>query len=212
MQITGRRSLAWLLKWVADVAIVGWLVLQLSTLYFLAVSRAPGGPQVRQGSVRTELKLPMEWVQPRSADIEVINFQANQSYIHYRSPATGLADSIGVFSFTLIFFATTVWILWHVRQLLASLVHSRPLAESNASRFRIIGLILLFRAMAGPIWTTFGYLRLQELFAVIPHREFLELYLSSVSVSDVFVALLVVLMAEVARQGSEHRIDSEAIV
>jgi len=56
------------------------------------------------------------------------------------------------------------------------------------------------------------YLNLAPLFPLIPPRGFFGLYIDHFDKSDLFTALLVLLMAEVLRLGYEHRVDSEAVI
>ena len=103
-------------------------------------------------------------------------------------------------------------ILWQLRQVLSSFVHRQPLTLLNARRFRIISLLLIIGVVFTATAHTFEYLGLQPDFPIMPHRGFVELMYDHVEWSRLFVALLILLLAEALRLGAEHRIDSEAVV
>ena len=212
MQLMGNRSLAWALKWITDAAIVAWSVLIVVVLVVLAIERAPGGSKTQQGTVSIELKLPTEILEPSADVVEVLNFEATGARIHYRTEEIDVLEMVGAFATTIILFPIMLWILWEVRQVLASLVAHEPLSFANARRFRTIGLLMVFQVAAGPLWRALDYLRLQTLFQLLPQRGFFELYVEVFSVRNLFAALLMVLMAEVLRLAVEHRVDSEAVI
>ena len=212
MQLMGKRSLAWALKWITDVAILLFLALLVWVLVILVMQRLPQDSYAQQGSVYVEFKLPTEIVEPTRADIEVYNFEASNARIHFRTDEMKTLDNFLAFSNTIVFFGITLWILWLVRQVLASLVANAPLTTANVRRFRIVGLLLVLKFSAAPLWNSLQYLRLQEMFELIPARGFLGLYVDHFDKTGFFIALLVVLMAEVLRIGAEHRVDSEAVV
>ncbi len=104
------------------------------------------------------------------------------------------------------------FILWNLRQILASMVAKQPLTLANARRFRTISLLMVFQAAFSALSRSLEYLDLQPLFPLIPPRGFFGLYLEHFDKTDLFTALVILLMAEVLRLGAEHRVDSEAVI
>lgn len=213
MRLLGKRSLAWVLRLATDVALIGFLGLMIFVLVVMARQRFSEEGGERQGSVYLELKLPPEIVQPATPDITVRNFEANRLRIHYRTEER--EDALGLlttFVMVLIGWGVFAFILWNLRQILASLVANQPLTLANAGRFRTIGLLMLFQTAFSALGHSLEYLNLEPLFQVIPPRGFFGLYVDHFDKSDLFTALLILLLAEVFRLGYQHRVDNEAVV
>ena len=213
MRLLGKRSLAWVLRLITDVTLIGFLGLLIYVLVFMARERLSEEGGRRQGTVYLELKLPTEIVQPATPDITVYNFETNRSRIHYqteeREDALGLLTT---FLMVLVGWGVFAFILWNLRQILASLVGNQPLTLANADRFRTIALLMLFQTAFSTLGHSLEYLNLEPLFPLIPPREFFGLYVDHFDKSDFFTALLILLLAEVFRLGYLHRVDSEAVV
>ena len=212
MQLQGKRSLAWALRLITDVTLILWLLLMAFVLVTMARQRTSEGGG-RQGTVWLELKLPTEIVQPASPDITVYNFETARSRIHYRTEERDdKLDLVAALGMVVIGWGVFAFILWNLRQILASLVAKQPLTLTNAGRFRTIGLLMLFGTAFRALAHSLEYLNLAPLFPLIPPRGFFGLYIDHFDKSDLFTALLVLLMAEVLRLGCEHRVDSEAVI
>ncbi len=213
MQLLGNRSLAWALRLITEVTLIVWLLLLAFVLGVMVRQRTSHGPGGRQGTVYVELKLPTEIVQPASPDITVYNFETNRSRIHYqtseRSDALDLVSALGM---VVIGWGAFAFILWNLRQILASLVAKQPLTLANARRFRTISLLMVLHAAFSALSRSLEYMDLQPLFPLIPPRGFFGLYLQHFDKADLFTALVILLMAEVLRLGAEHRVDSEAVI
>ncbi len=212
MQLLGKRSLAWALRLITDVTLILWLLLMAFVLVTMARQRTSEGGG-RQGTVCLELKLPTEIVQSTSPDITVFNFETARSRIHYRTEARDDAlDLVSALGMVVIGWGAFAFILWNLRQILASLVAKQPLTLTNAGRFRNIGFLMLFGTAFRALAHSLEYLNLAPLFPLLPPRGFFGLYVDHFDKSDLFMALLILLMAEVLRLGYEHRVDSEAVI
>ena len=71
---------------------------------------------------------------------------------------------------------------------------------------------MLFQTAFSALGPSLEYLNLEPLFPLIPPRGFFGLYVVHFDKSDLFTALVIVLLAEVLRLGYEHRVDSEAVI
>ncbi len=213
MRLLGKRSLAWVLRLITEVTLIGFLSLLIFVLVVMARERFSEEGGRRQGTVYLELKLPPEIVQPATPDIAVFNFETSRSRIHYQTEEReGALHLLSTFVTVLIGWGVFAFILWNLRQILASLVANQPLTLANAGRFRTIGLLMLFQTAFSALGHNLEYLNLEPLFPLIPPRGFLGLYIDHFDKSDFFTALLVLLLAEVFRLGYQHRVDSEAVV
>ena len=213
MRLLGKRSLAWVLRLITDVALIGWVSLLIIVLVIMARERFSEEGGGRQGSVFLELKLPPEIVEPTTPDITVHNFEANRLRIHYKTKER--EDPLNlVITFGMVLIAWGVFglILWNLRQILASLVANQPLTLANAGRIRTIGFLMLFGTAFSSLSHSVEYLNLEPLFSVIPHRGFFGLYFEHFDKAELFTALLILLLAEVFRLGYLHRLDSEEVV
>ncbi len=212
MQLLGKRSLAWALRLITDVTLILWLLLMAFVLVIMARQRTSEGGG-RQGTVWLELKLPTEIVQSTTPGVNVFNFETARSRIHYRIEERDDAlDLVSALGMVVIGWGVFAFILWNLRQILASLVAKQPLTLTNARRFRTIGLLMLFGTAFSALAHSLEYLNLEPLFPLIPPRGFFGLYIDHFDKTDLFTALLVLLMAEVLRLGYEHRVDSEAVI
>jgi hypothetical protein len=151
-------------------------------------------------------------VETTTGEVSVYNFESVKSLIHFRTAENDLRSAVMRFVGTIIGFGLFAWILWHIRQILASLVVREPLTTTNARRFRTIGFLVIAEALYKPIESALGYLHVQPYFGLLPDQGFLSLYSGDFEPSKIFLGLLVVLMAEVLRLGTEHRLDSEAVI
>ncbi len=212
MQLLGKRSLAWALRLITEVTLVAWLLLLAFVLVIMARQRTSEGGG-RQGTVWLELKLPTEIVQSTTPGVNVFNFETARSRIHYRTAERDDAlDLVSALGMVVIGWGAFAFILWNLRQILASLVAKQPLTLTNAGRFRNIGFLMLFQTAFRALGHSLEYLELAPLFSLVPPRGFFGLYVDHFDKSDLFTALLVLLMAEVLRLGYEHRVDSEAVI
>ncbi len=212
MQLIGKRSLAWGLKWITDAAILGLFVLLLWVLVIMAGQHAPQGSHGQQATIELDLKLPTDLVEPVSTVIEVANFESTRSVIHFRTKDNDWYAAILRFSQAIVGFGVLLWILWLLRQILSSLVAGKPLTLANARRFKGIGFLIVFVAVFSPLQGTLGYLHAQELFQLLPPQGYFRSYVAHFELTRLFQGLLMVLMAEVMRLGAEHRADSEAVI
>ncbi len=213
MQLLGSRSLAWALRLITEVTLIVWLLLLAYVLVIMVRQRTSEEPGKRQGTIYLELELPTEMVQPASPDITVYNFETNRSRIHYQTnEKSGALDLVFALGMVVIGWGIFAFILWNLRQILASMVAKQPLTLANARRFRTISLLMVFQAAFSALSRSLEYLDLQPLFPLIPPRGFFGLYLEHFDKTDLFTALVILLMAEVLRLGAEHRVDSEAVI
>ena len=212
MQLLGNRSLALGLRWVTDAAIVGLVALLVWVLVIMAGQSSPGGSHEQQATIYVDLELPTELTEPASADVDPHNFESNRSQIHFRTERLDLRATVLRFLTAIVGFGVLIWILWHVRQVLASLVARKPLTLVNARRFRSVGLLILFVALLSPLERALGYIQAQQLFLLLPPRGFFAAYVDHIEVTRLFQGLFVILMAEVMRLGAEYRADSEEMI
>ncbi len=213
MQLLGKRSLAWALRLITEVTLVAWLLLLAVVLVVMARQRTSEGAGGRQGQVYLELKLPTEIVQPATPDITVDNVVTNRLRFHYlTNERSGALELVSVLGIVVIVWGAFAFILWNLRQILASLVAKQPLTLANARRFRTISFLMVFTAASEALRRSLEYLDLQPLFPLLPPRGFFGLYVDHFHESELFTALVILLMAEVLRLGAEHRADSEAVI
>lgn len=169
MQLLGNRSLAWALRLITEVTLVVWLLLLAYVLVIMVRQRTSEGPGERQGTIYLELELPTEMVQPASPDITVYNFETDRSRIHYQTnESSDSLDLVFALGMVVIGWGIFAFILWNLRQILASLVAKQPLTLVNARRFRTISLLTVFRAAFSALSRSLEYLDLQPLFPLIP--------------------------------------------
>ena len=164
MQLLGNRSLAWALRLITEVTLIVWLLLLAFVLVVMVRARFSEGSGGLQGSVYLELELPTEIVQPATPDIDVFNFESSRSRIHYRTEEKGdVLDFVRGFALIVIGWGAFAFILWNLRQILASLVAKQPLTLANARRFRTISLLMVFQAAFTALSRSVEYLDLQPL-------------------------------------------------
>ena len=212
MQLLGKRSLAWALRLITEVTLILWLLLLAVVLVILVRERISEGGD-RQATISLQIKLPTEIVQPATPDNAVFNVETNRLRFHYRTNERGGAlDLVSLLGAVVILWGAFAFILWNIRQILASLVAKQPLTLANARRFRTISLLMVFRTVFFALDDSVVYLHLQPMFPLIPPRGFFGLYVDHFHESELFTALLILLMAEVLRLGVQHRVDSEAVI
>lgn len=213
MQVLVDRWLAWTLRLATEVVLALWLLLMAWVVFLVVQQRMPGQDPVRQGSVYTELSLPANMVEVTSPEVSVFNFEASQARIHYRTTRESSASDVaGAIARVVIGWGIFALILWQVRQVLSSFVRREPLTLENARRFRVISFLLILEVAFRSLVRTLEYLGLEPLFALLPSRGFLGLYVGHLEWTRIFTALLILLLAEALRLGAEHRVDSEAVI
>jgi len=210
MQLLGKRSLAWVLKWVNDAAILFFAVILLVTLP-LAVSLAFRSSYVVPDFPLFSPGLSIQGVEPTSADKEVIQVVAKEAGIAFRTQRDLPSIALSV-SGLAVWFGAMIWILWLLRMVLVSLVAKQPLTAANARRFRSIGLLLVSLGVWTALWELLVTAYLRSHFELPPSPGYLALFFSHFPFSSLFTGLLILLMAEVMRIGAEHRLDSEAVI
>ncbi len=211
MQLLGKRSLAWALRLITEVTLVAWLLLLAFVLVVMARERTSAGGG-RQVQLYFQVTLPTEIVQPATPDNTVYNVDTNRLRFHYRANKSSALELVSVLGALVIKWGAFAFILWNLRQILASLVAKQPLTLANARRFRTISFLMVFGAASEALRRSLECLDLQPLFPLLPPRGVFGLYVDHFDKSDLFTALLILVMAEVLRLGVEHRVDSEAVI
>lgn len=208
MQLLGKRSLAWGLKWINDAAILSLSVILVGVLVLLAVRSPPGG----EWPFMLDLPLPDQIVEPASAEIEVTRVVSPVTTIGFTTSENDWQGGVLGFSGIVIGLGMIIWILWLLRKILVSLVANQPLTEANARHFRSIGLLMVLGVVLDSFWRISVYFYLQQHFQGLPSAGYFRLFRESLELNNLFQALLVLLMAEALRLGAEHRVDSEAVI
>lgn len=207
MQLLGKRSLAWALKWLNDAAILLFLVTLVSVLVFMAI-RSPRGATL---PFSLDLPLPNQIVESTSAEKEVTEVVSRYTSIGFQTESDWQQEFLG-FSGMLVGFGLIIWILWLLRKILVSLVAKQPLTEANARHFRSIGLLIAVSVVWEGFWRILVYFYLQQHFQLPPSPGLLRVLVEHFELTDLFEALLILLMAEVLRLGATYRADSETII
>ena len=208
MQLLGKRSLAWGLKWINDAAILFFLVILVVVLVFMAV-RSPQGGEL---PFSLNFPLPNQIVLPASADIEVTGVTSRYTAIAFTKSERDWQGALLGFSGMVVGFGLIIWILWLLRKILVNLVAKQPLTEANARHFRRIGFLIVVSVVFDGFWRILVYFYLQQHFQLLPSAGYFRLLRAHFELGDIFQALLILLMAEVLRIGAEHRVDSEAVI
>ena len=207
MQLLGKRSLAWALKWLNDAAIVLFLVTLVSVLVFMAI-RSPRGGTL---PFSLDLPLPNQIVESTSAEKEVTEVVSRYTSIGFQTESDWQQEVLG-FSGMVVGFGLIIWVLWLIRKILVSLVAKQPLTEANARHFRSIGLLIVVSVVWEGFWRILVYFYLQQHFQLPPSPGFLRVLVEHFELTDLFEALLILLMAEVLRLGATYRADSETVI
>ena len=216
MQLLGKRSLAWVLKWIVTAAMVFWAGILLWVLP-VAVRNS-----FRPSYVVPDFPISYHWtypgppnevVQPISSDKEVIELESRMAVVTFRTERdipvmilslSGLTAMIGLL----------IGILWLLRKILGSLVAGQPFTEVNARRFRSMGILIVLLWLSMTLIGIIGQVYLESRFHMpaSPGPPRLISLIMTTPMSKLFLGLLIILMAEVMRIGAEHRVDSEAVV
>ena len=207
MQLFGNRSLAWVLKWITDAAILFLLIILVWVLVYMRTS-PPGG----QLPFLLDLELPNQIFEPTSAETEVTGLVSAYTQITFRMESGSWQGTVLGVSGMVVGFGVLVWILWLLRMILSSLVARQPLTSVNGRRFRSIGLLLLFNWVFGGLWRISAYFYLQQHFQLPPFPGYFRLFREHFELTNLFLALLILLMAEILRLGAEYRTDSEKVI
>jgi hypothetical protein len=210
MQILGRRSLAWVLKWVNDAAILFFAVILLWTLPF-SVSQAFRSSYVVPDLPLFTPGLSAQGIEPITAEKEVVGVKVRAAAVTFRTERDLLTVVMGI-SGLAVWFGVAIWVLWLLRKILASLVAKEPLTHLNARRFRTIGVLIAALAAFTGLWRVSVYFYLQSHFVLPAFPGVIGLIMTHFPMSQFFLGLLILLMAEVMRLGAEHRVDSEAVI
>lgn len=210
MQILGNRFLAWVLKWITTAAIVFfaailvWIVPIWVGQAFKPSYVVPDFPLYSTG-------LSVPGIEPTTADKEVIRVAVRTAAVTFRTERDLPTLVLGI-SGLAVWFGVAVWVLWLLRKILASLVAKEPLTHLNARRFRTIGVLIVALALFTGVWRLSVYFYLNSHFVLPPSRGLVGLLMTHLPMSQIFLGLLILLMAEVMRIGAEHRLDSEAVI
>ena len=207
MQLLGKRSLAWVLKWLNDVAIVLFTITLVSVLVFMAI-RSPRGATL---PFSLDFPLPNQIVESTSGGKEVTSVVARYTSIGFQTEIDWQQEVLG-FSGMVVGFGLIIWILWLIRKILVSLVAGQPLTEANARHFRSIGFLFVVSMVFDGFWRMLVYFYLQQHFQLPPSPGFFRVLSGHFELTELFKALLILLMAEVLRLGAKYRVDSETVI
>ena len=216
MRLTGKRSLAWVLKWLTTLAILFWAVI---LLWILPVGVRES---LRSSYVVPDFPISYHWsypgppnevVRPISSDKEVLELVSRMAVVTFRTERDTTVMVLHL-SRLIVWVGLLVGILWILLKILGSLVAGHPLTELNARRFRRMGILIVFWGLSTGLYEILGDLYLQSHFDLpgSPGPPGLISMIITFPTSEVFLGLLIILMAEVMRIGTEHRVDSEAVV
>jgi hypothetical protein len=216
MRLLGKRSLAWVLKWLTTLAILFWAAI-------LVVVWAWGLKHSFQSSyVFPDFPISYHWIftgplddviRPISADNEVIELESPMATLTFRTEGDTLLRILRLPGVT-VMIGLLIGILWLLRKVLGSLVEGQPLIEVNALRFRWMGILILGLWLSMAFTGILGNLYLQSHFDLpgSPGPPGPISLIMTLPTTKLFLGLLIILMAEVMRLGAEHRADSEAVV
>lgn len=214
MQLLGKRSLAWVLKWITTLVILFWAAILLWVLPLAVMNGFRSSHVVHDFPIAyhwTYPGPPTEIIQPISSDKEVIELEVRLAAITFRTLGSVQGTILALFGLIL-WIGLVIWILWILRKILVSLVAGQPLIEANARRFRGIGILIVCLAVQTSLFRTLGHFYLQSHFELPPSPGLMSLIQTTLPMGQLFLGLLILLMAEVMRIGAEHRLDSEAVV
>ena len=216
MRLLGKRSLAWVLKWLTTLALVVWAAMLLLVLP-LGVRES-----FRASYITPDIPISYHWsypgplndvIQPISSDHEVIELESRMAVLSFRTERGALVG-IGVLSAWAVWAGLLIGILWLLRMVLGSLVEGKPLTEVNARRFRWMGILIVGLWLSMALTGILGNLYLQSHFDLpaSPNPWGPISLIMTLPTTKLFLGLLIILMAEIMRIGAEHREDSEAVI
>ena len=216
MKLTGKRSLAWVLKWITTLAMLFWAAILLWVLpvgvreSFRSSYMVPDFPISYHWSYPGPLN---DVVQPISSDKEVLELESRMAVLTFRTERDTTVVILHL-SRLIVWVGLLIGILWLLRKVLVSLVAGQPLNEHNARRFRWMGILVVFLSLSTGFYEILGDLYLQSHFDLpgSPGPPGPISLIMTLPTSKLFLGLLIVLMAEVMRVGAEHRADSEAVI
>jgi hypothetical protein len=216
MKLTGKRSLAWVLKWLTTLAILFWAAI-LIWVWPVGVRES-----LRPSSVVPDFPISYHWtypgplddvIRPITADKEVIELESHMATLTFRTEGGTPVRLLGLSGLT-VMMGLLMGILWLLRKVLGSLVEGQPLTEVNARRFRWMGILIVGLWASMALFGILGHMYLQSNFDMPPNPGLsgpISLIMT-LPTTKLFLGLLIILMAEVMRLGAEHRADSEAVV
>lgn len=216
MRLLGKRSLAWVLKWLTTLAILFWAAI-LVWVWPVGVRES-----LRPSSVVPDFPISYHWtypgplddvVRPISSEEEVIELESHMATLTFRTEGGTPVRILGLSGLT-VMMGLMIGVLWLLRRVLGSLVEGQPLTEVNARRFRWMGILIVGLWASGALFGIFGNIYLQSHFDLPPNvgPPGPMSLIMTLPTTKLFLGLLIILMAEVMRIGTEHRVDSEAVV
>ena len=216
MRLLGKRSLAWVLKWLTTLAILFWAAI-------LVVVWAWGLKHSFQSSyVVPDFPISYHWsypgpleevVRPIRPGLEVIELESRMATLTFRTEGDTLLRILRLPGVT-VMIGLLIGILWLLRKVLGSLVEGRPLTEVNARRFRWMGILVLGLWLSMALTGILANLYLQRHFDLpaSPGPPGPISLIMTLPTTKLFLGLLIILMAEIMRIGAKHREDSEAVI
>lgn len=209
MKILGKLSVAWWLKWPINLSwgILGLIliVLVLQTLYALLTSNFSGIDS--ELSVRFELDPEAYRISSSAMGIESAEITNAVGKLKIADPSPGYALALRFWDFLTLGIAFVI--VGSLRGIFVDLAAGRPFAPSSARRLRTMGAVILGGQFAG---AAMGFTLGNRLEAALATEGLTLTPDFGFNLGAIFLALVILVIAEVFRLGAELKRDQDLTI
>ena len=212
MKWLGKKSVASMLKWINDGFLLLFGLVFLSLIIFIVIRFSRPSYEVYDWPIELKQKATSHSVQTLTPNKEVIKITSDHYKISFRTNRDWGTIAYLLGGGTLAF-AWMIRFLWLIRHILKSMVHKNPFTRDNALRFRQIGFLIMGLPvlMALRHLVTSWYLSAHFSFPGPPFSP-IRAFFNHFDFGFIFLGLLILLLAEIFRLGTEYKEDSQSIV
>ena len=212
MKWLGKKSVALVLRWINDGFLILFTLMFLGLIIFLIIRFSKPSYEVYDWPIELEQKSASHPVQTLAPDKEIIKITSDQYEISFKTQRDW-GTIVYLLGGGILAFAWIIRFLWLIRQILKSMVNKNPFTRDNALRFRQIGFLIMGLPilMALRHLVTSWYLSAHFSFPG-PSFSPIRTFLNHFDLGFIFLGLLILLLAEIFRMGTEFKEDSQSIV
>lgn len=212
MKWLGKKSVASLLKWINDFFLILFTLLYIGMMTFFIFRFSNASYDIYDWPIELNPKFASHSVNPTTPGKEVIEITSKQYEISFHTERDWVTITYMLIGGT-IALAWMIRFLWLIRQILISMVRENPFNRANAIRFRHIGFLIMFLPILMALRHLVTSLYVHAHFTVPgPPYSPVRTFFNHFDLGFIFLGLLILLLAEIFRLGTEYKEDSQSIV
>jgi len=212
MKWLGKKSVASVLKWINDFFLILFSLGYLGMIILFSIRFSNASYDMYDWPIELDPKFSSHSVIPITSGKEVIEITSTQYQISFHTERDWVTIIYILIGGTLAL-AWMIRFLWLIRQILISMIRENPFSRANAIRFRHIGFLIMVLPVLMALRHLVTSLYIHAHFTVPgPAYSPVRTFFNHFDLGFIFLGLLILLLAEIFRLGTEYKEDSQSIV